>query len=154
VVIAAALSLINIGVLRTLWQLRKTAFTISIVATLSVILFGVLEGILIAVALAIFLFFRRSWWPNGEVLGRVPALGGWHATGRFPDAREVEDVVVYRWEAPLFFANAGIFRQQVRGLVRDRRPRWIVLQCEAVTDIDVTAADVLEQLDTELNDRG
>jgi len=154
VVIAAALSLINIGVLRTLWRVRKTAFTISIVASLSVILFGVLEGILIAVAMSIFLFFRRSWWPNGEVLGRVTSLGGWHATERFPDAQELEGVVVYRWEAPLFFANAGIFRQQVRRLVRRRHPRWIVLQCEAMTDIDVTAADVLEHLDAELNDQG
>ena len=54
-------------------------------------------------------------------------------------------MVVYRWEAPLFFANAGIFRQEIRTLVRRRQPRWVVLQCEAITDIDVTAADMLEQ---------
>ena len=63
-------------------------------------------------------------------------------------------MLVYRWEAPLFFANAGMFRQQVRHLVRERRPRWVVLQCEAITDIDVTAADMLERLDTELNAQG
>ena len=62
--------------------------------------------------------------------------------------------MVFRWEAPLFFANAGIFRQQVRQLVRERQPRWVVLQCEAITDIDVTAADMLEQLDEELNAQG
>ena len=60
----------------------------------------------------------------------------------------------FRWEAPLFFANAGIFRQQVRRLVRQRHPQWVVLQCEAITDIDVTAADMLERLDTELNALG
>ena len=63
-------------------------------------------------------------------------------------------MLVYRWEAPLFFANAGMFRQQVRELVRKERPRWVVLQCEAITDIDVSAADVLEQLDRELNAQG
>ena len=63
-------------------------------------------------------------------------------------------MLVYRWEAPLFFANAGLFRQQIRRLVRDGRPTWVVLQCEAITDIDVTAADMLEQLDTELNAQG
>ena len=63
-------------------------------------------------------------------------------------------MVVYRWEAPLFFANAGAFRQQVRRLVRERDPQWIVLQCEAITDIDVTAAEMLEQLDVELNAAG
>ena len=61
---------------------------------------------------------------------------------------------MYRWEAPLFFANAGIFRQQVRHLVREHEPRWVVLQCEAITDIDVTAAEMLEQLDDELNAAG
>jgi MFS superfamily sulfate permease-like transporter len=62
--------------------------------------------------------------------------------------------VVYRWEAPLFFANASYFRQQIRGLVRERKPAWIVLQCEAITDVDVTAAEMIEQLDRELNDAG
>ena len=61
---------------------------------------------------------------------------------------------MYRWEAPLFFANAGSFRQQIRKLVRDRQPRWVVLQCEAITDVDVTAAEMLEQLDNELNAAG
>ncbi len=71
-----------------------------------------------------------------------------------PTAEQRPGVLVYRWEAPLFFANAGMFRQQIRHLVRDSRPGWVVLQCEAITDIDVTAADMLEQLDTELNAQG
>ena len=154
VVIAAALSLANVTILRTYRRVRPTALLISSVATLAVILLGVLQGILIAIALSILMFFRRSWWPHGEVLGRTPGLDGWHATDRFPDGAEVEGVVVFRWEAPLFFANAGIFREQIRALVRHRRPRWVVLQCEAITDVDVTAADMLERLDRELNDQG
>ena len=63
-------------------------------------------------------------------------------------------MLIFRWEAPLFFANAGIFRQQIRHLVHTQKPTWLVLQCEAMTDIDVTAADMLERLDTELNEAG
>jgi high affinity sulfate transporter 1 len=154
VVIAAALSLMNLVILRTFFRVRRSAFWISLIASAGVILFGVLEGILIAVVLSILLFFRRSWWPHGEVLGRVAELDGWHDTDRYPEVEEEPGVLVFRWEAPLFFANAGIFRQQIRHLVRERRPAWVVLQCEAITDIDVTAADMLEKLDRELNARG
>ena len=81
-------------------------------------------------------------------------IEGWHDVEQLPGGTEVPGVLVYRWEAPLFFANAGAFRQQVRHLVRERDPQWIVLQCEAITDIDVTAAEMLEQLDVELNAAG
>jgi MFS superfamily sulfate permease-like transporter len=71
-----------------------------------------------------------------------------------PGARQIPGVVIFRWEAPLFFANAGIFRREVRHLVREHQPQWVILQCEAITDVDVTAAEMLEQLDHELNDAG
>jgi MFS superfamily sulfate permease-like transporter len=125
-----------------------------LVATAGVIVFGVLEGILIAVALSILLFFRRSWKPHGEVLVRTPTKTVWHSKNGDVDIEEIPGVLIFRWEAPLFFANAGIFREQVRSLVRERQPRWVVLQCEAMTDIDVTAAAMLEQLDIELNEQG
>ncbi len=154
VVIAAAFSLADIRILRRMLQVRRSSFVLSMVATGGVVFLGVLEGILVAVVLSILLFFKRSWWPHGEVLGRLPDRDGWHATNGSPTAEQRADVLVFRWEAPLFFANAGMFRQQVRHLVHERRPRWVVLQCEAITDIDVTAAGVLEQLDTELNEQG
>ena len=88
------------------------------------------------------------------MLGYVHELKGWHGIERYPGAEETPGVVIYRWEAPLFFANAGIFRQQIRKLVVERKPRWVVLQCEAITDIDVTAADMLKGLDRELNEQG
>ena len=84
----------------------------------------------------------------------MPELGGWHSTARYPEATELPGIVVYRWEAPLFFANCGQFRDQIRKLARERTPDWIVLQCEAVTDIDVTASEVLKTLDEELNAAG
>jgi MFS superfamily sulfate permease-like transporter len=134
--------------------MRKSALAISLVATLAVILLGVLQGILIAVALSILLFFRRNWWPHGEVLGRVSGRDGWHSDSQGDEIIEHPGVLLFRWEAPLFFANSGMFSQQVRHLVRERRPTWVVVQCEAVTDIDVTAAGMLERLDNELNAEG
>ena len=154
VVIMAAISLADVTVLRRFARVRKTALFLSLVATLGVVFFGVLQGILIAAILSVLLFFRRSWWPPGAVLGYVPDLRGWHDIERYPDAERQKNVLIYRWEAPLFFANAGIFRQQIRKLVVAHNPRWIVLQCEAITDIDVTAADMLKDLDRELNERG
>ncbi len=154
VVIAAAFSLVDIATLRRYLAVRRSSFSLSLVATAGVVFFGVLEGILIAVVLSILLFFKRSWWPHGEVLGQIEGEAGWHSDHNGTVGTELPGIVVYRWEAPLFFANAGMFRQQVHDLVRKRKPRWVILQCEAITDIDVTAADVLEQLDLELNEQG
>jgi high affinity sulfate transporter 1 len=154
VVIAAAFSLVNVSTLRRYLQVRRTSFVLSLVATAGVVFFGVLEGILIAVVLSILLFFRRNWWPHGEVLGQLDDGRDWHSKHNGFATHQLPGIVVYRWEAPLFFANAGMFREQVRDLVRERTPRWVVLQCEAITDIDVTAAGVLEQLDLELNAQG
>ncbi len=154
VVIVAALTLMDFAILRRYWAVRRSAVAISVVASVGVILFGVLQGIIVAVVLAILLFFRRNWWPHGVVLGTREGLPGWHSLRSNPDARELPGIVVFRWEAPLFFANAGIFRQQIRELVREKEPDWVVLQCEAITDVDVTAAEMLEQLDNELNASG
>jgi high affinity sulfate transporter 1 len=154
VVIAAALSLMDVAVLRRYARVRPSAVILSLIATLGVIILGVLPGIALAILLAVLLFFHRSWWPHGSVLGRAEGIDGWHSLDDHPGASEMDDVVVYRWEAPLFFANAGAFRNQIRHLVHVRRPAWVVLQCEAITDIDVTAAEMLEQLDLELNADG
>ena len=154
VVIVAALSLMDLGILRRYLRVRRSAFAVSLAATAGVILLGVLQGIVVAVVLAIALFFRRNWWPHGAILGKLEGDQGWHDVASNPDAKQIPGVVVYRWEAPLFFANASSFREQIRKIVSERKPRWIVLQCEAITDVDVTAAEMLEQLDHELNAAG
>jgi high affinity sulfate transporter 1 len=153
VVIFAGLSLADLAALRRFWRVRKTSLVLSLVATSGVIFFGVIEGIVAAIVLSVALFFQRSWWPHGELLGRFD--DGWHAAqARTTDGEQRSGVIVFRWEAPLFFANSGMFRQQLRHHIRANRPRWVVLQCEAITDIDVTAAEMLERLDIELNDVG
>jgi high affinity sulfate transporter 1 len=154
VLIAAALSLLDLGVLVRYYRVRKSALILSIVASLGVIVFGVLPGIVIAIVLAVLLFFRRSWQPHGAVLGEVEDVEGWHSVRRNPEARQLPGIVVYRWEAPLFFANCSAFRNQIRHAVRGGQVRWVIVQCEAMTDVDVSAAEMLEQLDRELNAAG
>ena len=120
------------------------------------VLLGVLPGVGVAVALSILFFFRRSWWPEDEALGRVSGLRGWHSVRRYPQARTIPGIVVFRWEAPLFFANATLFRERIRNAIRETEPRahHLVLQCSAITDIDVTAADMLADLHRELAGHG
>jgi len=154
VVIAAALSLLNVKALRRYAKVRPSAVALSLAASIGVILFGVLAGIVLAIVLAVLLFFRRNWWPHGAVLGEVDGLDGWHDVAVHETAEERPGIVVYRWEAPLFFANAGAFRRQVRHLVHERNPQWLIVQCEAITDVDVTAAGMLDQLDKEMNAAG
>jgi high affinity sulfate transporter 1 len=151
VLIGAALSLLDLRVLARYWRVRKSALVLSIIASLGVMVLGVLQGIVIAIALAVGLYFRRGWQPHGGVLGRVEDIGGWHDVERYPEARQLPGIVVYRWEAPLFFANCSSFRTQVRRIVRSRDVSWVMIHCEAITDIDVSAAEMLEQLDQELN---
>jgi high affinity sulfate transporter 1 len=156
VVIVAAFRLVDLRTLRRLARARPTSLVLSLTATLGVVVLGVLEGVIVAVALSILFFFRRFWWPEDEQLGRVPGLRGWHSIERFPDAQTLPGVLLYRFEAPLFFANARVFEERVRDLVRASDPpvAYVVLQCEAISDIDVTAADVLAALHQELEDQG
>jgi high affinity sulfate transporter 1 len=154
VLIAAAFSLVNLDALRRYYRMRKSALALSFTATIGVVVFGVLPGIVIAIVLAVLLFFRRSWQPHGVVLGYVEALGGWHSIDQYNDARQLPGIVVFRWEAPLFFANCASFRTAVRRLARDHQLSWVVVQCEAMTDIDVSGAQTLDRLDRELNGAG
>jgi MFS superfamily sulfate permease-like transporter len=129
---------------------------IAIVAAFAgVALLGVLPGIAIAVALSIGNVFRRAWWPHQTVLGRVPGVPGLRDVDGYPDAERLPGCVLFRFDAPLFFANAGTFRDQIRRLaMSEPTPRWIVVAAEPITDVDTTAADMLEDLDEDLNAKG
>jgi MFS superfamily sulfate permease-like transporter len=155
VVITASLSLADIPATVRLWQQRRAEFLLSIAAFLGVALLGVLPGIAIAVGLSILNVFRRAWWPYDTVLGRVEGLAGYHDTRAHPSAQHLPGLVIYRFDAPLFFANAKTFRDEIRRLARaDPPPAWIVIAAEPVTDVDTTASDVLEELDETLNAQG
>jgi high affinity sulfate transporter 1 len=155
VVITASLSLADIPGTVRLWRQRKAECLLSIAAFLGVALLGVLPGIAIAVGLSILNVFRRAWWPYDTELGRVSGLPGYHDTHLHPGAQHLPGLVIYRFDAPLFFANATTFRDEVRRMAQtDPPPRWILIAAEPVTDVDTTASDVLEDLDGALNARG
>jgi high affinity sulfate transporter 1 len=155
VVITASLSLADIPGTARLWRQRKVEFTLSVVAFLGVALLGVLPGIAIAVGLSILNVFRRAWMPYQTVLGRADGVPGYHDVRSYPQAQQLPGLVIYRFDAPLFFANAKTFRDEVRRLAEAQPPpRWIVVAAEPVTDVDTTAADVLLQLDRTLDAQG
>ena len=152
IVIAAALSLFDLSGAGRLLRLRRSEFGLSIVSFLGVVLFGVLPGIGIAVGLSLLDFIRHAWRPHDAVLGRVPNYKGYHDIERHPDALQVPGLLLYRWDAPLFFANADLFRIRALAVVRGVEPpvRWLVVSAEPVTDVDTTAADALDELITDL----
>lgn len=152
IVITAALSLFDLAGARRLLRLRRSEFGLSVVGFLGVVVFGVLPGIGIAVGLSLLNFIRHAWRPHDAILGRVPNYKGYHDVERHPDARQVPGLLLYRWDAPLFFANADLFRIRARAVVRGVDPpvRWLVVSAEPVTDIDTTAADALDELITDL----
>jgi high affinity sulfate transporter 1 len=155
VVITASLSLANLPGTVRLWHQRRVEFTLSLVAFAGVALLGVLPGIAIAVGLSILNVFRRAWRPYATVLGRADGLPGYHSVRSYPEARLLPGLVIYRFDAPLFFANARSFRDEVTAIARtEPAPRWIVVAAEPVTDVDTTAADVLLDLDRWLDERG
>jgi MFS superfamily sulfate permease-like transporter len=155
VVITASLSLADIPAVVRLWRQRKAECLLSAAAFLGVVLVGVLAGIAVAVGLSILNIFRQAWWPYNTVLGRVHGLKGYHDVRSYPEARQLPGLVIYRFDAPLFFANVKTFRDQVRRLARaDPPPSWIVIAAEPVTDVDTTASDVLTELDQELSAQG
>ncbi len=155
VVIAAAISLADIPGTVRLFRQRRAEFSLSIAAFLGVTLLGVLPGIGIAVALSASNVFRRQWWPYQASLGRVRGLAGYHDVNSYPDAERLPRCEIFRFDAPLFFANARTFREHIRGLARaEPPPAWIIVASEPITDVDTTAADMLEDLDAALNERG
>jgi high affinity sulfate transporter 1 len=156
VVIAASISLFDVAELRNLYAIRRTEFALAVACALGVMFIGVLEGIVVAVALSVIYIFKRAWQPYSTVLGRPADVPGYHDIRRYPDADQEPGLLIVRWSAPLFFANATVFRDRVRELVRasDPAPAWVLIAAEPITDIDTTAGSVLRDLDLELNAAG
>ena len=156
VVISAAIGLFEVAGVRRLYRIRRSEFALSVAAFLAVTLLGVLWGIAVAVALSLLNFIRRAMRPHDALLGLTPGVEGYHDVGRYPDARQIPGLILFRWDAPLFFANADLFRDRITRLVRHQNPpaRWVVVAAEPITDVDTTAADMLERLRRDLEEIG
>ncbi len=156
VVIAAAIGLIEVTDLRRIYRIQQWEFWLSIACFVGVAVLGVIPGIGLAVVIAIAEFLWDGWRPHSAVLGRASGVKGYHDITRYPDARRIPGVVLFRWDAPLFFANAEFFRERVLDAVaKSPTPvRWLVVAAEPVTSVDVTAADTIAELDEELHAQG
>jgi MFS superfamily sulfate permease-like transporter len=156
VVIAAAMSLVEVDAVVALLRARPGEFVISVVAFLGIAVLGVLPGLGVAVVLSLLAFVRRAWMPHSAELVRVDALKGYHDAGRHPEGRRVPGLVLFRFDAPLFFANADVFKERVLELLESSRPpaRWLVVTAEPITDVDATAAAMLAELHRDLAERG
>jgi high affinity sulfate transporter 1 len=156
VVIASAIGLFEIGDLIRIYKIEPWEFWLSIVCFLGVAVFGAIPGIGLAVAIAVIEFLWGGWRPHSAVLGRPDDVEGYHDIERYPDARQIPGLVLFRWDAPLFFANAELFRERVLDAVARStgQVRWVVVAAEPVTDMDVTAADALSDLDETLHNTG
>jgi sulfate permease, SulP family len=156
VVVAAAIGLIDVEDVLKLKRVRTWELGLAISAFAGVLLFGLLDGIIVAVGLSIGVFVYRAVRPHDAVLGAVEDIDGYHDITRLERAQTLPGLVVYRFDAPIFFPNALYFRQQVLGLVAraEPTPRWVLLNAEAVTYVDATAIDMLLGLRAELADAG
>ena len=168
-VIFAAVRLIDVGELRRIGRFRRSELLLALLTTVAVVGFGILLGVLVAVALSVVDLLRRLAHPHDGILGYVPGLAGMHDVDDYPSGRQVPGLVVYRYDAPLCFANAEDFRQRALKAVEaaaeaapsngelEGAPRpveWFVLNAEANVEIDLTSADALDELREQLRQQG
>jgi len=153
VVIASAIGLIEVSDLRRIYRIQRWEFWLSMACFAGVAVLGAIPGIALAIVIAVIEFLWDGWRPHSAVLGRVERVRGYHDITRYPEARLIPGLVLFRWDAPLFFANAELFQQRVLDAVADSPTpvRWLVVAAEPVTSVDVTAADVICELDDTLD---
>jgi high affinity sulfate transporter 1 len=156
VVIASAIGLFEIADLFRIFRIQQWEFWLSMVCFVGVAVFGAIPGIGLAIVIAIIEFLWDAWRPYSAVLGRAKGVAGFHDITRYPDARQIPGLVLFRWDAPLFFANAELFKQRVLDTVAKSvaSVRWLVVAAEPITSVDVTAADALAELDDTLHEAG
>ena len=156
VVIASAIALIEVTDLRRIYRIQRWEFWLSIGCLAGVAVLGAIPGIGLAIVIAVIEFLWDGWRPHSAVLGRVEGVKGYHDITRYPDARLVPGLVLLRWDAPLFFANAELFQNRALDAVAASPTpvRWLVVAAEPVTSVDVTAADMLTELDETLHAAG
>jgi high affinity sulfate transporter 1 len=156
VVIASAIGLIEVSDLRRIYRIQRWEFWLSMTCFTGVAVLGAIPGIALAIVIAVIEFLWDGWRPHSAVLGRAEHVRGYHDITRYPDARLIPGLVLFRWDAPLFFANAELFHKRVLDAVASSPTpvRWFVVAAEPVTSVDVTAADVVCDLDDTLHAAG
>ena len=148
VVVYAAIRLVDTEEFRRLWRFRRREFLLAIAATAGVLLFDILYGVLAAVAISVVELLTRVARPHGAILGRADEVAGWHDVDDYPTATQVPGLLIYRYDSPLFFANAEDFARRCRAAIEstDPPPQWFILNMEGNTEVDITGLDALEEV--------
>ncbi len=156
IVIYAALRLIDVTAFRRLLAFRRTELAIALAACIGVLAFNILSGVLVAIGLSVADLLIRVARPHDAILGLVPGLAGMHDIDDYPAAQTIPGLVVYRYDAPLFFANAEDFRRRaLAAAAREPGPlRWFVLNVEANVEVDYTALEAVDAVREEITRRG
>jgi high affinity sulfate transporter 1 len=156
IVIYAALRLIDVAAFRRLFAFRRTELAIALATCLGVMSLNILYGVLVAIGLSVADLLVRVARPHDAILGRVPGLAGMHDVDDYPGAQTVPGLVVYRYDAPLFFANAEDFRRRALGAagLGPGPLRWFVLNVEANVEVDFTGLEALDSIREEITRRG
>ena len=156
VVVYAAIRLVEVPEFLRFARFRRSELILALATTAGVLVFGVLLGVLVAIGLSVLDLLRRVARPHDAIEGFVPGLAGMHDVDDFPNAQRVPGLLVYRYDSPLFFANADDFRRRTLAAVSESPEpvQWLLLNTEAIVDIDITAVDVLEDLHKQLTDQG
>jgi MFS superfamily sulfate permease-like transporter len=156
VVIASAIGLVEVGDLVRIFRIQRWEFWLSVFCFVGVAVLGAIPGIGLSILVAVIEFLWDGWRPHSAVLGRAEGVRGFHDITRYPHARQIPGLVLFRWDAPLFFANAELFKERVLDAVaKSPTPvQWLVVTAEPVTSVDVTAADMLAELDATLQAQG
>ena len=152
VVIASAIGLIEVSDLRRIYRIQQWEFWLSMTCLAGVAVLGAIPGIALAIVIAVIEFLWDGWRPHSAVMGRVDRVKGYHDITRYPSARQIPGLVMLRWDAPLFFANAELFSARALAAAANAPTpaRWLVVAAEPVTSVDVTAADALAELNDSL----
>jgi SulP family sulfate permease len=146
IVISSVISLLDVPELRRIYSLRKSDFWLAIVSMLGVLVIGVLSGLVIAVFLSLVIVLYRASRPNGAVIGKAPEGGTFGDIARHPSYHLVPDVLMYRLDASLFFANANLVRTQVRDLARQYAVHTVIIDLAATYGLDVASLDMLDEV--------
>ncbi|OLE32288.1 MAG: hypothetical protein AUG45_10670 [Ktedonobacter sp. 13_1_20CM_3_54_15] len=156
IVIRAVWGLLDVGEMRRYWRLRRTSFVLALTALLGVLVYDILPGLLLAVVLSLALLIYRASRPQGSILGRIPGKPVYSDIARHPENEVVPGLLIFRLNAPMFFANDEPLRDRVKELVRttDPPPRAVFLDLEASNNLDLSSVDTLAELVGELKAEG
>ena len=156
VIVAAAVSIIDLAGCIALWRFNRTEGLLALVTAAAVILFGVLPGIVLAISMSLLVALARIARPHDAVLGDLPGLDGWVDIDEFPNALAADGLLVFRFDAPVFFLNVERFVERIEQALRDNPgdEDWLVIDCEGIGSLDASAVDGISALLERLTAQG